>query len=800
MVLPSGGAVTNGSTANHTAVISAIDGRAVSTGGAAGGVGTIINFGTIETSGTGPVPLGPAIYLGGGGTITNYDLIKGAVPSTSGTQGVITTHHDYVTIRNFGTIAATNGNDAIHIDHGGRVVNGSASDTTALILGLSSGIVGGTNPSTHAAYGAGARGTVLNFGTVKTTGTGNAIGFSSGGSVINGARTATGALINSAGIDIDIAGGGGTVTNFGRILDSGTAHSAIVLAEGGKVTNGASGSSTALISSALRGVNVKADLATVANFGTIRVTSSGTSGAGVLLEGGGSVTNGAVGATAALITSTRRGVNAENVAATVTNYGAIHSLATAGTASQGIELSAGGVVRNGSATVRGAVVSAVYGSAIAIAGGAGTVVNFATIANTGALNAAVYLGAGGLLSNSGLIAGSAGAVALGATASAARVVNSGTLKGKIAVDVAVGNTAGNALVNAGLIDGAGGTAVAFGAGNDVLTVDPGAVFVGAVKGGGGANKVIEGAPGLLKVTGFTGFETIVLANGGADTLTLTNANFAGVSGSPPTITVDGGNDGNTVVASALTGTNRIVAVGGAGNDRFTGGAGNDFFYFSDANLAATDIVKGGGGTDTLAMTSAGIVHAGGVSGVEIYRLANGGPNSLSLTANNFIGISAPSVSPTSRPTITVFDGNDGNTVSAAAEPAGDQVVIHGGAGNDVFHAGGDTVMTGGLGTNQFWFSGIGSNTITDFGATGSTDEIVLSNTGFSLGLSGFGPLPAGLFIKDPTGAFTASTQRFAYDTTNGELFYSASGSTTSEHLVATLAGHPALAVTQLFHG
>ena len=63
------------------------------------------------------------------------------------------------------------------------------------------------------------------------------------------------------------------------------------------------------------------------------------------------------------------------------------------------------------------------------------------------------------------------------------------------------------------------------------------------------------------------------------------------------ITIYGGNDGNTVNASALTGTNRIIAVGGAGKDVFTGGAGNDYFYFSAANLANTDTVKGGGGTN-----------------------------------------------------------------------------------------------------------------------------------------------------------------------------------------------------------
>ncbi len=106
-----------------------------------------------------------------------------------------------------------------------------------------------------------------------------------------------------------------------------------------------------------------------------------------------------------------------------------------------------------------------------------------------------------------------------------------------------------------------------------------------------------------------------------------------------TITVDGGNAGNTVNASALTGPNRVVLIGGAARIVFTGGAGNDIFEFSAANLTAADKVSGGAGSDQLAMTSAGTVAAGGVSGVEIYSLADGGANSLILANANFAGVS-----------------------------------------------------------------------------------------------------------------------------------------------------------------
>ena len=162
-----------------------------------------------------------------------------------------------------------------------------------------------------------------------------------------------------------------------------------------------------------------------------------------------------------------------------------------------------------------------------------------------------------------------------------------------------------------------------------------------VKGGGGTNYLVMTSSGTVNAGGVSGVEDYYLGNGAANSLTLANANFTGVTGS--SITVYGGNAGNTVNAAALTGANRIIAVGGAGKDVLTGGAGNDYFYFSAANLANTDTVAGGGGTNYLMMTTAGTVAAGGVSGVEVYELANGGANSLTLANANFAGVTGASI-------------------------------------------------------------------------------------------------------------------------------------------------------------
>ncbi|HEY1301199.1 MAG TPA: Ig-like domain-containing protein, partial [Stellaceae bacterium] len=354
------------------------------------------------------------------------------------------------------------------------------------------------------------------------------------------------------------------------------------------------------------------------------------------------------------------------------------------------------------------------------------------------------------------------------------------------VDIAGNKSKATAAQNLSLLRAAPNQAVFVGtAGKDQLTGGAGndqfkfsaanLAAIDIVKGGLGADRLVITAAGVAHASGVGGVETYVLANGGANGLTLAKANFAGVTGA--VITVDGGAKGNTVSAAAVSGADRLVAGGGAGKDAFTGGAGNDVFRFTAAALASTDIVRGGGGNDQLVMTTAGTVRAGKVSGVETYVLAGGGPNALTVAAGNFVGVTGAA--------ITVRDGAGGNTIDAASLPAADRIVVHagsgldrltGGAGGDVLYAGGRTAMTGKAGRNEFVFAAPGANTIADFAAS-ATNRIAFGNAGFKLGLAGASatpkPVPARLFTKNATGAFTSRTERFAYDTANGKLFYSA---------------------------
>ncbi len=596
-----------------------------------------------------------------------------------------------------------------------------------------------------------------------------------------------------------------------------------------------------------------------------------------------------------MIAGANNGVGIRGGAGTVTNAGSITSVTN-----NGVYLNRGGTVTNQAGGVIAGHTNGVYDRNVAI-----SVVNSGLIETTGTADG-IYLRGGGSITNNagGTIAGSAAGVYLHRTAGA--VTNHGVIKGTIGFDAA--GTGANTLINFGTVastsTAAGAIAVEMGnnTGRNLLVVEPGAVFTGLVN-GGGRGEIEFAATGTAAMgANISGFSTVALANGGADSLTLVQANFSGVAGGKGRITVLGGNDGNTVNASAVTNpvtidggagadvltggkdgnaifaftataliatdgspapatttswrsrpraqspprgvtaveiyrlanggansltlananftgvpsgdhitvyggnagntidgsgltgtTDNLDIYGGAGADVLKGGAGNDIFSFAAANLTATDTVSGGAGNNELLMTTAGTVAAAGVTGVETYVLADGGANTLTLATANFTGVTGS--------TITVSDGNKGNTVSAAGVAAPDRTIVYAGTGADV--------LTGGPGTNVFYAGGNttidfamlqGTNTINNFGA--GTNEIVFSNAGFALGLSSATtpqPLPTGLFVSDSAGTFTATTQRFAYGTSNGELFYSASGTTATEHLVASLTGDPALTASHLFY-
>ncbi|MGH7059188.1 MAG: M10 family metallopeptidase C-terminal domain-containing protein, partial [Stellaceae bacterium] len=249
-----------------------------------------------------------------------------------------------------------------------------------------------------------------------------------------------------------------------------------------------------------------------------------------------------------------------------------------------------------------------------------------------------------------------------------------------------------------------------GAGNDTFTFAAAALTAAdTVAGKGGGDTLAVTTGGTVGAGGVTGVETFRLA-AAADSLVLTDHNFSGLTGH--VVTVHGGNAGDTIDASTLSASNRVVLFGGNGADRLTGGAGNDRFSFAAAALTFADKVNGGAGADELDITSAGVAGVSGVSGIETIRLSNAGADALLLGNANFAGTSAD--------TITVIGGSAGNVVIAEAVSAPHRVTFVGGAGPDLF--------LDGSGADTFKFA-VTSLSAADVVQGGGSDRLVMMTAG-----------------------------------------------------------------------
>jgi len=168
VILNAGGSLDNGSTSNSTALITGYYGVA-----AAGAV-IIRNFGRIEGKSCG-------VLLSNGG-----EVINGSAANTGGSISGVTIEHAAATVTNFGTIAGTAASRAgVYINYGGKVTNGAATDTTAVISGASYGIFASENFILN------------NFGTIKSSSVNGAGVADFGiGKITNGTATDTKALIS----------------------------------------------------------------------------------------------------------------------------------------------------------------------------------------------------------------------------------------------------------------------------------------------------------------------------------------------------------------------------------------------------------------------------------------------------------------------------------------------------------------------------------------------------------------------------------------------------------------------------
>ncbi|HEY2178569.1 MAG TPA: hypothetical protein VGH15_08300 [Caulobacteraceae bacterium] len=351
------------------------------------GAYTVVNAGEV-------VGYGYAVTLAGGGSLTN----SGAILSTSTLTGAGVIFAAAGTVANSGQIRGFDGVDfsagagtvgnggtilaanfGVDLAAGGRLVNGSLADTSALIAG-------------KAGFVAGAAAEVVNYGTMSGISLAGAY-FKAGGSFANGGGKDTTATILGS-IGVAVLGAAGTVTNAGTIRSLGTAGAAVVMSTGGRVTNGAPTDTTALMIGAT-GIDIEGQSGTVINYGAIDGgTGTSMTLGGVLLAAGGDVTNGSVTDTAALIDG-RAGVEDAGKGGTIRNFATIGGAECSYGA-----VTVGGAIINGSSADTKAVIEGDI--AVGIVGLVGSVINFGSIRGGGGANvkeAGVYITNGGALTN-----------------------------------------------------------------------------------------------------------------------------------------------------------------------------------------------------------------------------------------------------------------------------------------------------------------------------------------------------------------------------------------------------------------
>jgi hypothetical protein len=282
-------------------------------------------------------------------------------------------------------------------------------------------------------------------GVVTNAGTISSTSTTSGAGVLLGnggliTNEAGGLITGYFGIGVETSAG--TVINDGKVVATGTYG--VLLQAGGFITNGSSTDTTATLEGE---IGFLSDLsATVHNYGTI--ATNGTSGAGGYLKDGGSFTNGSASDTSALVSVVGIGVAVAGAAGTVVNYGTVRALGTMG-AAVGIE--DGGAVVNGSAKDKTAILEG-SGLGVAVVAQAGTLTNFGTILGGYSYmgsppNAGAYFKDGGVATNGSSTDKTArigGALALAFEGAPGTVSNFGTIGG-------ISSEIGVIMENGGLI-------------------------------------------------------------------------------------------------------------------------------------------------------------------------------------------------------------------------------------------------------------------------------------------------------------------------------------------------------------
>ena len=353
---------------------------------------------------------------------------------------------------------------------------------------------------------------------------------------------------------------------------------------------------------------------------------------GIVMGGGGLITNGSTTNTSAEIEA-YIGVLMKYVSGSVTNFGLIEGVDSFYGFGDGIQLNAGGVVRNGSVASRSAVIEGAAG--VSAYYGVLDVHNYGLIASAGVNKSGVYLGHGGQVTNGATMDTTAiihdGNGVFFAPRGAEFVDNSGTITGQAVSGEAIFLGSGGAVTNgsggdhAALIQGAVGVFIegATGAVTNAKTIHASGGYSVVMDSGGTLTHGSLNNPGAL-IQGYGGIYLYGAAHG---------ANFGTISGTGDRgsgvhlsdgASVTNGAAGHTVAliegylgvrvyyeaAATVTNFGTIIGTGGtaveftAATDVLSVGAGSSF----------VGAVLGAGGTlDLLSGTGTitGLFAAGG---------------------------------------------------------------------------------------------------------------------------------------------------------------------------------------------
>jgi len=703
LTLGAGGAVTNGSTADTTALI--YGAYALYATGAA----MVTNYGTVTAVSAG-------IVLAAGGTVINGDAADtGAL--IEGQQVAVGVTGAAGTVINYGTIIGGSfQRSAINLDDGGSVTNGGATDTTALIQG----------GYTYGVCALGGAAIVTNFGDLS-----GVIGvfMKAGGTVTNGSASDHTALISGA-VGIDAVGPDAvTVTNFGAIVGRNGAavrfesSSDVFIAEAGSsITDVVGGGGGTLElgsgSGTITGLGVLAKVSggqagTFAGFGAY-VTESGTSftfiGANLLAAGqsltvGGSATNVGVidaageavvltaaasldNASATALISGLDGVYA-NGAAAVDNSGTLLALGTS-YKDAGVDLYAGGSVTNGSVHNTTALIQAVAGgTGVLMATGPGSVANYGAVSGS----YGVLLADGGAISNGSSL--DTGALILGSS-----------------LGVLIGGGAGT-VANHGTISGGvglyGGGTVTNGSASDTRALIQGSVAVYNDR----ANGVLINGVGTVNNFGtvvalLTG---VYLRNGRAGGGAVTNGSSTDTSAQISSVLSDG--------AATVTNFGTIGAVSsGYGGQMITNGSAVDTHALienGNIGIDVFDYVGGQGGPDTL--NNFGTILSTDSIDTAVFAnnstFTNGSRGDTVALIDGYNGVGLYFVN---NDTVTNFGSVVGFGEKAAGVCLGDSTITNGGVGDSV------ALIKGYYGVQVR--SGYGYTTVTNYGTIAGTGAAV----------------------------------------------------------------------------